>query len=196
MRLRPDFPTFSQYAGRERRSVSGLSLTELIVATGMGMVVLLIIGVLSVHALRSFVAMGNYASLDARNRVALDKMSRDIRQATEVTLFEPDGPVRRLRLTNAAQGGTLEYTWYAEDRILYCDTDGQAAVYLTECDDWNIALFRRNPQPNSTNLFFPTAEKRLGKMVELNWTCSRTLLGMKYQTESVQSARMVLRNKQ
>ncbi|MBE0545921.1 MAG: hypothetical protein IH623_31720 [Verrucomicrobia bacterium] len=196
MKLRPDFPNANPCAVRDRRGVRGLSLTELIVATGMGMVVLMILGVLSVHALRSFVAMGNYASLDARNRLALDKMSRDIRQATEVTIFEPDGPVRRLKLTNALTGGTLEYTWYAEDRMLYCDTDGQPAVYLTECDDWSIAMYRRNPQPNATNLFFATTEKRLCKMVEMNWTCSRTLLGKKYQTESVQSARMVLRNKQ
>lgn len=196
MMLRPDLPNADPCAVRDRRGVRGLSLTELIVATGMGMVVLMILGVLSVHALRSFVAMGNYASLDARNRLALDKMSRDIRQATEVTIFEPEGLVRRLKLTNALTGGTLEYTWYAEDRMLYCDTDGEPAVYLTECDDWSIAMYRRNPQPNTTNLFFLTADKRLCKMVEMNWTCSRTLLGKKFQTESVQSARMVLRNKQ
>ncbi|MCW5554592.1 MAG: hypothetical protein KIS67_20830 [Verrucomicrobiae bacterium] len=196
MKLRSKFLASNQNRAGGRRRSSGLSLTELIVATGLGMVVLMILGVLSVHALRSFVAMGNYASLDARNRLALDKMSRDIRQATEVTIFEPDGPVRRLKLTNALTGGTLDYTWYAEDRMLYCDTDGEPAVYLTECDDWSIAMYRRNPQPGATNWFFPTADKRLCKMVEMNWTCSRTLLGKKFQTESVQSARMVLRNKQ
>lgn len=196
MKLRSENLAANQSSARGRRRVNGLSLTELIVATGMGMVVLMILGVLSMHALRSFVAMGNYASLDARNRLVLDKMSRDIRQATAVTIFEPDGLVRRLKLTNALTGGTLEYTWYAEDRMLYCDTDGEPAVYLTECDDWSIAMYRRNPQPNTTNWFFPTEEKRLCKMVEMNWTCSRTLLGKKFQTESVQSARMVLRNKQ
>lgn len=196
MKLRPTFSPANRGTVTSRRRVSGLSLTELLVATGMGLVVLMVLGVLGMHALRSFVAMGNYASLDARSRLALDKMSRDIRQATEVTIFEPDGPVRRLKLTNALAGGSLEYTWYAEHRVLYCDTDGEPAVYLTECDDWSIAMYRRNPQPGATNGFFPTADKRLGKMVEMNWTCSRTLLGQKLQTESVQSARMVLRNKQ
>ena len=38
------------------------------VASGIGALVLLVIASLSVYAMRSFAAMGNYTILDARNR--------------------------------------------------------------------------------------------------------------------------------
>jgi hypothetical protein len=88
----------------------------------------------------------------------------------------------------------LEYYWDAEGRVLECTKDGQAAQkYLTECDEWNFSLYQRTPMSGSTNQFYPTDDKGACKMIEMNWKCSRTILGKKWNTESVQSVRIVLR---
>src|SRR5881628_3156558 len=57
----------------------GATLLELLVASGIGMAVLLAMTSLTYYAARSFAAMGNYAHLDRASRAALDQMTRDIR---------------------------------------------------------------------------------------------------------------------
>jgi len=71
----------SQHAWRKSR---GLTLVETAVAAGVGSLILVIIGYLSLYAMRSFASVGNYGILNARNRIALDRMARDIRQAEKV----------------------------------------------------------------------------------------------------------------
>lgn len=172
----------------------GMTLVETMVALGIGGIVLAVVAVLSVYALRSFTAMGNYAELEAQNRMALDRITRDLRQATGVVSTNNLGADRRLQLTNALNGTTITLAWYAEDRVVECEINGQPArPYLTECDDWNFTLYQRTPMSGSNNLFYPTSDLRLCRMIEMNWKCSRTLLGRRWNTERVQSARVVLR---
>ena len=54
----------------------GTTLLELLVASGIGMAVLLAMMSLSYYTARSFAAMGNYADLDRASRNALDQMTR------------------------------------------------------------------------------------------------------------------------
>jgi len=177
---------------RRTGDTSGMTLIETVVAMGVGVLVLTVVAVLSVYALRSFTAMGNYADLEAKSRMALDRITSDMRQATGVLNFDPGGSW--LRLTNAVERVRLEYFWDAEERELVCVKDGQASpAYLTECDEWNFTLYQRTPRPDSTNQFYPTTEPGMCKMIEMNWKCSRTILGKKWNTESVQTARIVLR---
>jgi hypothetical protein len=184
-----------------RGGTGGLTLIEMIVAVGIGSIVLAIVGLLTVHALRSFAAMGNYASLDAHNRQALDKMTRDVRQATQVMSFYRDADTRWIKFATSDPAATIKYTWFAGDRTLVCEKAGQEETYLTECDEWDFALYQRTAQPDLTNVFFPAAnpsgalDPAVCKIVDMNWKCSHTLLGKKWNTESVQTARMVLRNK-
>ncbi len=187
---------------RNARRMSGLTLVEMAVALGIGSLVLLVVTAMSVYALRSFVAMGNYASLDTKNRLAVDRITRDIQQATGVVGFDQSGDVRWLKLTNAALGITLKYTWYADERVLECERTGQATqVYLTECDQWDFTLYQRTARPNAATAFFPATgpsgnpDPAIAKAVEMSWKCSRLLLGKKWNTESVQTARIALRNK-
>jgi len=177
-------------------STKGLTLVEVAVAVGIGSLVLLVVTALSMYAMRSFIAMGNYASLDAKNRLALDRMTRDIQQATRVTGVGQSGQVKWLMLTNVESGDTLKYTWYGDERTLECEKSGQPTqVYLTECDEWDFELYQRTARPDSANALFPATDPAVTKVVEMTWKCSRTLLGKKWSTESVQSARIVLRNK-
>ena len=175
----------------------GMTLIELLVASAIGALVLAVVAVLSVYALRSFTAIGNYADLEAKSRTALDRITRDVRQATGVVSFDQSGPDKWLRLTNALEGVRFEYYWDAAGRVLECIKDGQdgqvVQTYLTGCDEWNFSLYQRTPMQSSTNQFYPTTDAATCKMVEMTWKCSRTMLGKKLNTESPQSIRIVLR---
>lgn len=186
---------------RRRQARSGLSLAETAVAVGVGSLVLLVVGALSAYALRSFVAMGNYASLNANGRLALDRITRDVRQATGVLGCAQSGDTRWIQFSTMDPAINLKYVWRAEERTLVCETEGREIVYLTECDDWKFDLYQRTPIPGATNAFFPATnaagamDLNICKLVDMQWKCSRSLLGRQYNTDSMQNARLVLRNR-
>ena len=55
-----------------------------------------------------------------------------------------------------------------------------------------FSLYQRNPI-NGTYDQYPTANPDTCKLVQLSWICSRNILGKKANTESVQSAKVVIR---
>ena len=67
-------------------------------------------------------------------------------------------------------------------------------MLLTECDQLSFAIFQRNPS-NSVYDYFPTATATNCKMVNVNWTCTRKILGSAVNSESVQTAKIVIRKK-
>ena len=193
------------FQSRHAREVSGMTMVELMVATGISVIVLAVVGILSIFALRSFVATSNYTDLDAKSSHALDLMSRDMRQATQVTGFQTNLPTKWLMLvnTNEVPTVTTKYTWDSVERTLICEQTGQPTrTYLTECDRWDFALYQRTPRPSTTNVFYPATnsagvlDPSLCKLIDMTWKCSRTMLGKKVNTESVQTAQIVIRNKQ
>lgn len=184
----------ARWQTRQRGGCSAMTLIEVLAASGVGLIVMAVVAVLSVYALRSFTAMGNYADLESKSRFAMDRISRDLRQATGVISTNPLSATKRICLTNAVEGVTIALAWYAEERVLECEKDGQPVrTYLSECDEWGFTLYQRTPKPGLTNLFYPTDDLSACKMIEMNWKCSRTMLGRKWHTESAQSMRVVLR---
>ncbi len=189
-------------SSRARRA-AGLTLVELMVSVALGSLAMAMAGSLWLYSSRSFAAMSNYADLDAKSRNALDLMSREIRQAAQVTAFQNSGTTKWLTVTNAAQGAAITYTWSAGPRTLVCQKTGQAdQVYLTECDRWDFEFYQRAPQKGTNYVFFPATntagayDLSIAKLINMSWKCSRTILGDKVNTESVQTAQIVLRNKQ
>ena len=186
-----------------RKRVSGLTLVEVMISVAAGSLLLAVAASLWLFGSRSFAAMGNYTDLDAKSRNALDQMSRDIRQATGVTGFQDKGGTKWLTVTNTALGTGATYTWNATPRTLVCQRAGQAdEVYLTECDRWDFDFYQRVPQKGGGYVFFPATnmagryDLSICKLINMTWKCSRKILGSKVNTESVQTAQVVLRNKQ
>jgi hypothetical protein len=152
---------------------------------------------------RNFAAMTNYTDLDAKSRNALDQMSLDIRQATQVADFQMSGTSKWFTVTNTVLGTGSTYIWRASARTLACQKPGQPEkLYLTECDRWDFQLYQRTPQTNGNYLFVPATNTTgaydlpICKLINMSWKCSRTILGSQQNTESVQTAQVVLRNKQ
>jgi hypothetical protein len=190
--------------GRARAFASGVTLVEVLVATGLGSMVLAAVGFMSLFGARSSLAMANYTDLEFKSRYALDLISREIRQAKAVVSFQTNLPVKSLTLTNSDQAATIILTWDSNARTVTMQKTGQSTLTpLTECDRLDFALYQRTPLVTTTNIIFYPATNTTGvldptvcKLINLSWKCSRTILTQKINTESVQAAQIVLRNKQ
>ena len=185
------------------RHTAGASLVELMVGVAVGSLVLAMAGSLWLFGSRSFAAMGNYTDLDNKSRSALDLMSREIREATAVTSYDDHMPNKSLTVTNSMLGTGCTYAWGASTHSLVCQRPGQPdQVLLTGCDRWDFDLFQRVPQKGGAYAFFPATNSAgvydlsICKLINMSWRCSRSILGSRLNTESVQTAQVVLRNKQ
>ena len=170
------------------------ALTEMMVALAAGGLVVLAASVLSGYGHQSFVAINNYMDLDRNSRNALDQLSRDIRQTITLTSFATN----RLVFLDYSSN-TLTYVWNPSTRLLTRTQSGVSSNLLTECDYLRFEVFQRNPIPGQYNFYpatnnYGTNDARLAKLVNLSWRCSRTILGQRLNTESVQTAKIVLRN--
>lgn len=187
-----------------RRLVSGISLIEVLVAMGVGSLVLAAVSSLTMYAAKATTAMVNYTDLDTKSRYALDVISREIRQATALLSFQTNLPVKSFTLTNASQSAAITLTYDSNARTVVMSKTGQADLTaLTECDTWNFSLYQRTPYITATNVLYYPATNTAGvldvslcKLINLSWKCSRTIFAQKVNTESVQAAQIVLRSKQ
>src|SRR5437667_12699109 len=93
----------------------GMTLTEMMVAIAVGSLVLMFMSVVFGDSARCFVATGNYVSMNCSSRNALDRMTREIRRAGNVTGFTPT----RLQFTTfGTTNAVLVYQWDANSRQL------------------------------------------------------------------------------
>ena len=187
-----------------RRKCSGMSFVELMVAMGVGSIVLGTVMSLSLFGARSSSSVANYTEMDTKSRYALDLISREVRQATAVTAFQNTSTNKSLTFTNAMQGTTARVRWNSTSRTVVLERTGfPDLAALSGCDQWNFELYQRTPIVTSTNLLFYRATNVSGtitpslcKLVNMSWKCSRSMLGQKWNTETVQASQLVLRNKQ
>jgi hypothetical protein len=177
----------SKTIDQARHRASGMTLIEMVVASGVGTLILTAVAFLTMFGARSFVAMGNYGDLDRKSRNALDTLSREVRQSRALTAFTSTKLVFQDNDTNV-----LTYTYDATSHTLTRIKGTQKVVLLTGCDYLNFDISQRNPSNGFT--FYPTTNVSTAKLIDVSWKCSRTILGAKVNTESVQTAKIVIRN--
>ena len=176
------------------RRLRAFTLTEMLVSVGIGGIVLVSVAMLSIFSSRSFVALGNYMDLDKASRNALDNMTRDIRQTIGLSSYAPN----ELVFTDF-DNGVLTFRWNPNTKQLTRTKNGATKVLLSQCDYLNFQISQRNPVPGQFN-FYPATntsgvyDPALCKLVDVSWRCSREILQKKVNTESVQTAKIVLRN--
>ena len=174
---------------RRRGKQAGLSLVEFLVAMGIGSLVLAGLAALMFYTGRSFAALANYVDLDTYSRNALDTMSREIRQTRRLVA----GTSTRLQFEDS-DGQTLVYEYNADERTLTRTKNGvtDSEPLLKECNFLQFSMYQRNPI-NGKYDQYPTATPSECKLVQLRWICSRDLIQARRNTESVQSAKIVIR---
>jgi type II secretory pathway component PulJ len=165
-----------------------MTLVEVLVATAIGSMILVAAGSLMVYNSRSLAALTNYADLDRYSRTAVDKLSQDIRQATELVSFTST----ELQFNSSRGRSNITYTFNPDTRQLVRRSGNNREVLLQECDSLTFTVYGRNNVSNSWDQFVVTNAAG-AKLIKLNWTCSRTILGQALNTESIQTAKIVMR---
>src|SRR5439155_8133864 len=127
---------------RSARGAQGTTLPEMMVAVGVGSLVLMVMAVIFTSSSRSFCAIGNYISMDQCSRNALDRMTRDIRNAQ--TLVSCADNEIMLRFFDSTNGPivNLDYKWDASSGQLTrsSSVDGSSTILLTDCDRFRFSL--------------------------------------------------------
>lgn len=161
-----------------------MTLVELLVSMGISGIVLTAVGALSVQSAKSLAAVSNYAELDQQSRMALDTMSLKIRSCNRLVYYNSQW------LQFSHQGTSLYYI-YSGDR-LYQYYQGRFTVILEDCKNLRFTVYQRNVKSNSFTQYVASGPAD-AKSIMLNWTCKKSVIGVA-QTESIQSARIVMRN--
>ena len=165
----------------------GFVLTEIVVALGITILLFAAVCAFSAFSAKSFAAMFNYVDLDDINRIAMDQITRDLRQANRVTAFTSTS----LTLEDSSLAA-LSYTYSAKARTLTRLKNGISRVILKDCDRLAFTVGQRNPVGGSYDVY-PAATASTAKVVNVSWACSRTICGVKENTENVQTARIIIR---
>jgi len=171
------------------RGRAGFTLVELMVASALAVMVGTAIATLAYFSSRSFMVMANYTNLNERSQFALDKMSKEIREALRLTSYSTNS------LTfQDADGNPLQFTYNPSARKLVRVSGGQITAYLTECDALKFLIYQHTVIPKSFDCYNP-ASAASAQVIEMQWKCSRQIRGSKVTTEGVQSAKITMRNR-
>jgi prepilin-type N-terminal cleavage/methylation domain-containing protein len=183
---------------RKKARCQGMTLVEMMIATAVTSIVVSAVLSVAFYTARSFAAMTNYVDLDANSRKTLDTMTTEIRQADKLT-YASDNVLRfQTSDPTTLATHTLQYTYDSGAKTLKRTFDGQDTVLLTQCTFWTNSLCQRNATNASFGSAFqaiPTTSWAQCKVIQLTWVCARNILGRAANTESVQSAHVVIRKK-
>ncbi len=175
----------------------GYTLPEMMIAMALGALVLTAVIVGSVFTLRSFVTMYCYTDMDMKSSVALDNMSKDIRQASSLIGMTNTSTAKALvfnGLNDAGTAITITYKWDSTSKNLVCSKTGEPdQTFLTGCSSWDFVVDQRTPNTNYGFFAISSGQLIEAKLIEMTWKCTRSVLGQA-NTETIETAQIVLRN--
>ena len=173
----------------KKASCAGMTLTELMVACVVGLMVLGAACSLYFYSYRSFAAQLNYVDLDQYSHKALDRLSSEIRQVKNTTAFTTNS----ISFTDY-DDATLTYIYSPDSKTLARIKGTSREVLLTGCESLAFSIYQRNPVGGAYDQY-PAADLATCKLVQVQWNCSRAVTaGSQLNTESMQSAKIVIRN--
>jgi len=177
---------------------AGFTLVEMMVAVAITSVLIACVVALGMYTGKTFYMMGNYVVLDAKSLNTTDVLGRQIRDASLSLNSGTNNGNPYLQLTNSTTRQIITITYYPSTTTLTLAQTGQPTqTLLTNCNSWTYSLYNRAPNTNTftTNIVFYAATNAAScKIVNRLWKCSRKILGSTNNTESVQTAQIVLRN--
>ena len=171
-----------------KRGVAGETLASLLMALGLGGLLLAVAAGVYLYSTRSFVDLGNYMEMDGNARNALDVMSAEIRQAEGINSYSSN--------TLSLRFGTnvLSYTLNSSQRTLSRTYGSVTRTLLTDCDGVRYDVFQRNPTNGLYDCFPDATSATNSKLVEVTVLSTRSILGRRANSTTLQSARIVMRN--
>jgi len=171
---------------------SGFTLAEMLVAMGIGSILLLFASSFYLFSLRSFASMANYMDLNRKGRNASDLISRDLRSALSVQSL-----VNNQLVLNEPGGTNCTYTYDATQGTLTRIAGTRTQVLLTGIASNSFAFSFYRPSTNAAPTYesFPTNAPNGAKLVGFKWSCTRPgAAGAPANSEGIQMAIVNLRN--
>jgi hypothetical protein len=162
---------------------------EVMVASVLAMLTLAAMMSFSLFSGRSFVAIANYVNMDQQSQMALDRMSKEIRQARRLT--DDFSPTKLTFLD--ADSKTVQFVFNTNARTLVRISGGLTNTYLTDCDDARFEIFQHTVKSNTFDCYDPGYYTN-ASLIKVTWLCSHSILGTRANTESVQAAKITIRN--
>ena len=169
-------------------AIAAATLVELMIAILVGSLVFLVLTAIAVYTSRSFAALGNYMELDKRSRNTLDRMTQMIRESDGVLSWSNH------ELVLSYQTQPLSFAYKPSDKqLVMTETNGSQRALLEGCDFLDFQIFQRTAVGGVYDQYPVTADEAAAKIVQISWVCSRSLIGNLINSESVQSAKIVIR---
>lgn len=170
---------------------AGLTLLETMIAVAIFSIAGAAVGSAYLFSLRSFQALSNYSVLDEQNREAVDQITREIRAAKLVSSYN-NGTASYLHLINRVNAD-ITYSINNSTRELLRTSNNVSKVVLEDC---NLIQFGVGSRPFAQDgTFTPTTNLNQIKVVYLSWKTGRSLPSGVTNSENIQTAQVVLRNK-
>jgi hypothetical protein len=142
-------------------------------------------------------ALNNYIALDRSGRNTLDTMMADIRGCSQVTAITPSSSTTFLNLSEvnflSQEGTNLIYSFNSSTKTLTRTYDGVTRTLLTNCTG-SFDLYSHSLMSNSWDQYTNAANLDVCKVVRVQWTSTRTLLGSIANTEDIVTAKILMRN--
>jgi len=173
------------------RGSRAFTLVEMMVGIAIGCLLLAAVATLYVFSMKSFGAMANYSEMNERSRYASDLISRDIRSCTAV---DPATTPTKLVLVGPDGVSTTTYMYDANKLTLNRIQGADSKILLSGVDSVNFKLYER-PNIGASYEDFPEATATSAKLVGFQWSCSRRLVGSVNNSESLEAAKVEIRNK-
>ena len=163
------------------------TLVEMLTATAVASLVFVAVGHMSFYGSRSFAKIVTTVETDQEVRIALERISDDVRRASGIAHFSP----KQLIVNNHGTQVTYEYR---PDYKSLTRKDGTNAVeiILSNCKNLVFHLYQRRPVGESFELI-PAKFPAEGKVLQVEWSCSREIPSLKKSLETTKSARVVIR---
>ena len=182
-----------------KRRARGFTLVEYMVATSIGLMILTVGIVFWAFATRTSASLLGYVDLSSTSKNAFDRISQQIRNAQAVKSCSESKLVLQVPGATGTNAQTMTYTYDRTNKTLTQILARNSSVLerktlLTECTNFQFAVFQRTPLSNSYQLITNAWSTNTAKVVQMQWTCARQLTGDKRMIESQLSANVVMRN--
>jgi hypothetical protein len=177
------------YTRDSLQRAGAFSILESWVATGLLGLMMLAMVCFIMYTGRSFAGLQNYVDLEQCSQRALDTMTMDVRQTRSLKSLTTNQLVFR-----DWDGADLTYSYNPGAGTLVKSKGGNRQTLLTSCDFLVFSNFQRTPIACSDAQYPATLSATNTKLVSVTWVCSRMITGTKINTESVQTAKIVIRN--
>ena len=174
---------------RRKASARGFTIVEFLMAVAIAGVILSQTCLLWLYSSKCFAGQMGYADMDQKSQLALDTLSRSIRQCRALTNFTTT------RVTFLDHDNKALTFAFDAGRLVRIKTGSAPKILLKDCTDGEFVMYQRTPIAGGFD-YHPVTNSALCKAVEVRWNGARKFSPTSPNaSESMQSARIVMRVK-